>query len=204
MSPTSKPGQIDENAIVNLLASDSARHDFVHRLMGTVGPEGRAWLINRLFGPSEVEAPGNMSFANSIGARQGNLAERQALEIASLVRFFEYRKALLANSIPATRLADMLGVSRQTIHDRVKNGQLLGVMDNNALKFPEWQFDPQGPNGVVEGLVEVIAVLDCNVFAKISWLSSSNSVFEGLRPIDALKKGAMADVVREARSVGVA
>lgn len=202
MSPTSRPAQSEEKALVDLLQTEDGRSAFAHRLLETLGSEGRAYLFDRVFGPAAVESQGNVAFATLIAARQYNTPERQALEIASLMRFFEYRKMLLSNALPATKVAEMLGVSRQTIHDRLKSGHLLGVMDNNALKFPEWQFDPQGPNGVVDGLTDVTAALACNVFAKISWLSSSNAVFAGLRPIDALKRGQVADVVREARSVG--
>lgn len=197
-----RQAQSGEMAFVELLKTEDGRATFVHRLLDSLGPEGRAHLFDRVLGPSTVENPGNLAFATLIGARQYSKPERQALEIASLIKFFEYRKTLLGNALPATKVADMLGVSRQTIHDRLKSGHLLGVMDNNVLKFPEWQFDPEGPNGVVNGLTEVTAALACNVFAKISWLSSPNPVFAGLRPIDALKKGKVAEVVREARSVG--
>jgi hypothetical protein len=204
MCPTPRPAELEEKAIVELLKTDDGREAFVHRLLDTLGPEGRAWLADRILGNAAVEVQENAAFAPLIGARQYGAAERRALEVASLMRFFEYRKSLLSRAIPATKVAEMLGVSRQTIHDRMKSGHLLGVMDNNALKFPDWQFDPEGPNGVVDGLTEVTAALACNVFAKISWLSSPNPVFAGLRPIDVLKKGQIREVVHEARSVGVA
>lgn len=195
--------QTDEQKISELLVTDEGRNQFVHTLLDSLGPEGRAWLQKRVLGTPETEDAGNSSFAALIGARQGTPAQIKALEIASLIKFFEYRKALLASAIPATKLAEMLGVSRQTIHDRLKNGQLLGVMDNNALRFPSWQFDPQGPNGIVDGLIEVVEALDGNIFAKISWLSSPSPIFDGASPIDVLKNGGVADVVREARAVGV-
>ena len=85
-----------------------------------------------------------------------------------------------------------------------KAGLLLGILDNNLWKFPEWQFDPEGPNGVVKGLPEVLDTLKCGTFAKISWLAGPNAVFDGLRPIDALKMGRIDEVIHEADGRGSA
>jgi hypothetical protein len=194
-----------EEAAMQLLNTSDGPKKFVHQLLETLGPEGRDWLALRVLGTNTAEDPqGNTAFAHTIGAPEYDQSRAKALELASLINYFEYRKSLLSNSLTAPMVADMLGVSRQTINERMKQGQLLGVLDNNVSKFPEWQFDPEGPNGVVAGLNEVLAALSGNVFSKISWLSSPNGVFGGRRPIDALKQGKKIDVVHEARSVGVA
>lgn len=195
--------EIEQKAL-ELLRNDEVMRAYIHQLMDTLGPDGKNWLSLRILdAPAATERTGNQQFAALIGARQNSCVDQKALELASLVKFFEYRKSLLSTSIPATTVADMLGVARQTVHDRVRNGQLLGILDNNVLKFPEWQFDPQGPNGVVEGLSEVVASLSCGTFAKISWLSAPNAIFAGLRPIDVLKNGRKSDVLHEAQAVGV-
>ena len=200
--PSNKPLQVEELAH-KLLQNDSATHEFIRCLLENLGPEGQQWVNDRILRPTPA-SQGNMAFANLISARQVGALEQQAMELAALINFFNYRKNLLSGSIPATKAAEMLGVSRTTIHERIRSGQLLGIVDNNVMKMPTWQFDAQGPNGAVHGLAEVLEALSCNVLAKISWLSSSNAIFGNQRPIDALKNGHLEEVIHEARAVEVA
>jgi len=127
--------------------------------------------------------------------------ERLKLELDSLVESFKYRRTLLKDSISASDVAHMLGVSRQTPHDRVKAQTLLAVMDNGVLKFPLWQFNPEGSNGVIEGLPEVLKALTGSDFSKLSWLVRMNP-FLGFTPIEALQRGLKAQVIEGALAVG--
>jgi hypothetical protein len=183
-----------------LLQTDGAPHKFIFCLLENLGPEGQQWVNDSILRPTHA-SQGNMAFANLIGARQVSPLEQQALELATLINSFNYRRNLLSSSMPATKAAEMLGVSRTTIHERIRNGQLLGILDNSVMKMPMWQFDAQGPNGAVAGLAEVLEALPCNVLPKISWMSSSSAVFGNQRPIDALKGGQLEEVIREARAV---
>jgi hypothetical protein len=47
---------------------------------------------------------------------------------------------------------------------------LLGVRDQGQWRFPLWQFDPDGHDGVVDGLPAVLAVLAVSDLAKVRWL----------------------------------
>jgi hypothetical protein len=192
--------KVEEN-ILELLREKEGQRLFVHLLLE--GPNQQAMTVLAERFRAATESKEDRKFAKRIGVRDYASEERRVLEIASLMRYFDYRKRLLANAIPASRVAEMLGTSRQTPHDRVKSRLLLGILDNNVLKFPEWQFDPEGPNGVVNGLLEVLGAMKCGTFAQISWLASPNTVFDGLRPIDALKMGRIDEVVHEATAVGV-
>ena len=91
---------------------------------------------------------------------------------------------------------------RQTPHDRVKAGTLLGILDRGALRFPAWQFDPEGEDGVVPGLSDVLRSLSLSPFGKASWLSRPNPYLEGRTPAEAMKAGEAAAVRRLALSVG--
>ncbi len=82
-------------------------------------------------------------------ARAYGSDERVALRFETLVRSFARREELLQDSLTAPEVAKLLHVSRQTPHDRIENGRLLAVFDRGALRFPTWQFDPDGPDGVV-------------------------------------------------------
>lgn len=199
MCASQHPTHVQEMA-QKLLQDKSAVPEFIQYLLENLGPEGQQWVTDRVLQPTRP-AQGDMSFANLIGARQVDSGQQQAMELAALTNFFNYRKKLLSDAIAATKAAEILGVSRTTIHERIRSGQLLGVLDNNIMKMPTWQFHAEGPNGAVEGLDEVLAALTCNVLAKISWMSSPNPIFSNLRPIEALKNGQVDEVVREARAV---
>lgn len=78
---------------------------------------------------------------------------------------------------------------------------MLAVLDGGSLRFPSWQFDPSGPNGVIEGLPEVLRALRTKPFVKLSWLVRTNQMFDRKTPVELLKKGETERVVRAARAV---
>ena len=55
-------------------------------------------------------------------------------------------------------------------HHRLKAGTLLGILDQGKWCFPLWQFDAEGPNGVIISL------------AKARWLQKPHPVFGGSTP----------------------
>jgi hypothetical protein len=128
--------------------------------------------------------------------------ERIDLEIRALSEYFTFRRQLLEGSLTSSQVADMLGTSRQTPHDRMKSGSLLAVLDRGVWRFPAWQFDPSGPDGVIPGLPNVIRTLKLSPLAKMSWLQRANPVLDGLTPLDALTRGEIERVLEEARGVG--
>src|SRR5690349_13699588 len=77
--------------------------------------------------------------------------EEQALvAFRSLLQLFEARRALLEeDTITAPQVAELLGVSRQTPLNRLRDKTLLAVLDRGAWRFPLWQFDAEGPDGVL-------------------------------------------------------
>jgi hypothetical protein len=129
--------------------------------------------------------------------------ERAALELATLLRSFRRRRELLAGSLTAPQVAQLLGTSRQTPHDRFRSGSLLAVLDRGALRFPAWQFDPAGPDGVIAGLPDVLRALQVSPLAKASWFVRPNPYLEGNTPLEALKRGEVERVVGIAQAVGV-
>lgn len=129
--------------------------------------------------------------------------EQAAHKYTVLLRSFLRRRGLLADSLSSTQVAALLGTSRQTPHDRVHTNTLLAVHDGGALRFPIWQFDPDGPNGVVDGLPEVLQALKVSPLAKVSWLMRPNPALEGRTPLDGVKSGEVKRIVQLARAVGV-
>ena len=148
--------------------------------------------------PSEEDV-----FVEALAGRSFSDEERVKLELDSLLKYFQWRRQLLKGALTSSQVAQLLGTSRQTPHDRVKAQTLLGISDNGALRFPSWQFDPEGPDGVIEGLPDALKTLQVSDLAKLSWLVRSNPFLEGLTPLQALKQGQKERVVQEALGVGI-
>jgi hypothetical protein len=143
------------------------------------------------------------SLIEDLTYRSYSEAEKIKLEMDSLYNYFQRRRELLHNSLTTSQVAQLLGTSRQTPHDRVKNKTLLAVRDNGVLRFPAWQFEPEGPDGVIDGLPEVLKSLSISSdFAKLNWFMRPNSVLDGLTPVQALKQGLKTRVIEEAMGVG--
>jgi len=137
------------------------------------------------------------------GGRTWSQAEKAELEIKTLASYFVKRRELLENTITVNQVAELLGTSRQTPHDRMKSQTLLGILDKGAYRFPIWQFDPEGPDGVIDGLPQVLKALEIPDFSKLNWLMRPNPYLDGLTPIAALKIGEKERVIEEAAAVGI-
>ena len=145
------------------------------------------------------------TIANTIAQKTYTPQETRDLELVNLMNSFSLRGELLKNTISTTKVTQLLGCSsRQTPLDRVKNQSLIAVKDSGQWKYPLWQFDAEGTDGVVEGLPEVIKTLQVSNLAKMSWLTSTNAVFESRTPIQMLKQGKLQQVINEAVGVGLA
>jgi len=137
------------------------------------------------------------------GGRIYTSSERTELEFTVLKRSFERRHELLEGAITAPKVAKLIGVSRQTPHDRLEKGTLLAVMDQGKPMFPLWQFDPAGPDSVVEGLPAVIQALNARPLGKVSWLTRANAYLDDKTPLETLKQGEKDRVMKLAEAVGV-
>jgi hypothetical protein len=125
------------------------------------------------------------------------------LEMETLSRHFHHRRQLLDQSFSASQVAQLLGTSRQTPHDRASSQTLLAIKENGKLCFPAWQFDPAGPDGVINGLPAVLKALEMSDYGKLNWLTRANPYLEGITPIQALKAGQKELILNEASTAGV-
>lgn len=128
--------------------------------------------------------------------------EQAHLELQAQRHAFARRRQLLFGALTAAQVADLLGTRRQTPHDRVRSKTLLGVEENGRWLFPCWQFDANGPNGVVDGLPDALKALDLSSLGKVSWLTTPSPYLEGRTPLQALKDGEKERVLDQARAVG--
>jgi len=145
--------------------------------------------------------PTAAALAESIAGRTFTRQERIQLEMETLSRHFQHRRQLLDSSLSASQVAQLLGTSRQTPHDRVSSQTLLAIKDNGKLCFPAWQFDPSGSDGAIEGLPAVLKALAISDYAKLNWLTRANPYLEDTTPIQALKAGQKERVLAEAAAV---
>lgn len=135
------------------------------------------------------------------GRARLKLGERAALSRQTLLRAFARRREILADSYSATEVGSLLGTTRQTAHDRFRARKLLAAMDGGQWRFPAWQFDPAGPDGLVDGLPAVLEALDIpSDLARIAWFLTSRMTLGGATALEALRSGAMDDVIAEARA----
>ncbi|MEO0854111.1 MAG: hypothetical protein AAFY15_11525, partial [Cyanobacteria bacterium J06648_11] len=140
--------------------------------------------------------------ADSLAGKTYSRQERLELEMETLARHFARRRELLEGALTAPDVARLLGTSRQTPHDRLRSQSLLAIKHNGKLMFPRWQFDPAGPDGVIDGLPEVLKALRLSDYSKLTWLARPNPYFESRTPVELLRQGERERVVREAAAVG--
>jgi hypothetical protein len=147
---------------------------------------------------------GKAGLVRRLASRELSQADRVDLEQWALIDHFRHREQLLQGALSAPEVAQRLGITRQAAYDRAKRGSLLAVMDRGALRFPGWQFDPEGDNGVVPGLPRVARALRVPPLGKISWMVRPNAYLGGVIPLDRLRAGQVEEVVDLARGVELA
>ena len=154
--------------------------------------------------PKKV-SPEERKLAKKIAGKDYSSGRLLELQLANLERYYQRRRELLADSITSSKVAELLGCeNRSTVRDRRLANRILGLKEKGVYKYPIWQFDPEGDDGVIDGLTEVLAALDVSDFTKLNWLCKPHLAFEKKTPIEMLKQGEIKAVVIEARAVGVA
>src|SRR5262249_25074527 len=124
------------------------------------------------------------------GAPRTPAGEQAQIAFRSLLQFFAARREALssADTLTAPPVAQLLGVSRQPPLNRVREGTILGILDRGAWRFPNWQFDPKGPDGVLPGLPAVLKTLEPQqAFAKMIFLQRPSPTFDNQTPIELLR-----------------
>jgi DNA-directed RNA polymerase specialized sigma24 family protein len=120
-------------------------------------------------------------------------------------RFAELRGALLESAkggLSLTDAAELLGVSRQAVHKRIKNGSVLGIMDGPTLVLPRAQFvDRNGKLEVVSGLPELLKLFgSAGEWSALQFLVGPDPNLAGKKPLDVLADGRVEDVLAAARA----
>ena len=158
-------------------------------------------LMPKVVSPQERELAKKIAGKDYVEPSASRLLE---LQLGNLERYYQRRRELLADSITSSKVAELLGCeNRSTVRDRRLAKRILGIKDKGVYKYPLWQFDPEGDDGVIDGFPEVLAALDVSDFVKLNWLMKPHLAMNGKTPVEILKQGEIEAVVVEARAVGV-
>ncbi|HEX4458066.1 MAG TPA: hypothetical protein VIA18_08850 [Polyangia bacterium] len=123
---------------------------------------------------------------------------------AARTRGVQARQQLLnadGGSVSGAKAAEVLGLSRQAIDKRRKQGSILAVkLGKRGYIYPAWQFSDRG---VLPGLSEVLqALAGHSDWAKLRFFLSPNSALNDARPLELLRRDDVAPVLRAARLSG--
>jgi hypothetical protein len=97
---------------------------------------------------------------------------------------------------------EILGLkSRQAVQQRRARGTLLGLpLGGSSYLYPVWQFDG---HAVIRGLPATLAALNrLDAWGQAAYLLAGEPRLNGLRPLDALRAGRIAEVVQAATLYG--
>jgi hypothetical protein len=111
----------------------------------------------------------------------------------------EEAKQAEGGHISADQAARMLDISKTSVLERFKKGQLLGWREarQRAVRFPVWQFEG---GEILGGLPEVLAILSqapqIDDWGRVMFFLNRRNSLGGKRPLDALREGNAALVER--------
>jgi hypothetical protein len=72
--------------------------------------------------------------------------------VADLTEQFAQRRDLAANSIGREAAAELLGISPQSVTDKLESRKLVGIKVGREWRLPRWQFDPDNTTGALPDL----------------------------------------------------
>ncbi|RMH19668.1 MAG: hypothetical protein D6696_10000 [Acidobacteria bacterium] len=130
-------------------------------------------------------------------------AEDRPLLLAQL-RGQQARLALLeleGGTVPATRVAEILGISRQAVNKRRQAGKLLALpLGRHGFAYPVWQL---AASGVLPGLEAVLERLrDHDPWMQARFFLRPNPRLGGATPLAVLRRGDVEAVLEAAAAYG--
>lgn len=132
--------------------------------------------------------------------------ETMAAWTRNLMRVFEDRARLMEESLPSDAVRVGLGISRQRLHQMVKEGALVAVLvqDRRSSYYPSWQFTGEGT--LVAGLERVIAAareIEMDAETLHFFMAEPNDRLGHEPPANLLARGDVDQIVNGLRSTGL-
>lgn len=122
---------------------------------------------------------------------------------AAFLRGAETKRALLraeGGVLSAPQLAGHLGITPQGLGKRRERNQVFWLETGGGYVYPAFQV---GPAGLLPGIREVLdAFEETDPWARANFMLTGDARLGGRRPIDVLRDGDVAAVVRAARGYG--
>ena len=173
--------------MLNALA-DAMPHMSPHAAGDAVGEESGYNVLLRILEQPEVLAA---------------LHEQNPLAPA-FVRGLRGREELLqaeGGAISANEAATLLGVTRQSVDNRRRANQLIGLsLGRRGYVYPLWQFTQ---DGTLTGLTDVLAALQrFSPWMQAQFMTTGDARLGGVTPIQALQEGRVQDVLKAAEVFG--
>jgi len=112
------------------------------------------------------------------------------------------RARLLADCISASQAGEITNRSRQAVERQRRQGRVVALRAGRQWRYPQWQFDIDGPGGLVAGLDAVVRKLHLSPYGTALWLATPKSELDGKAPIAALHERQTDRVVRLAEEEG--
>lgn len=131
-------------------------------------------------------------------------AERAEAEMANLVKAFVTRRAVIDASVSRADVADLLGVSEQSITKQILGDRIVGVKDKGRWAIPSWQLDAGSEDGLLPGIRELARVFPGGPVALSLWVLRPNVEFGDERPRDILAANRVDEVIQAVKGMTAA
>ncbi len=112
------------------------------------------------------------------------------------------RNRLLRDCVSAEEAGRLTGRSRQAVEKQRRAGRMVALRQGRQWRYPVWQFDADGRNGLVPGLSEVLDQLHLSPAGAALWLTTPKPELDGTAPIQVLTNRETRRVVDLARQQG--
>ncbi len=225
MSKTDEPYPMPESEI-SFVAETAARYDVSHRqlqralwVVGHLIPEELA-LLDELSHLQELDPERRRSLARGLRgaveeyrARPADdpfaevdepLTEEEAVAAVlwADLEVKEHRALLLRESVSAAEAGRLTGRSRQAVERQRRDGRILALRVGRQWRYPAWQFDADGPGGLVPFFSEVVAHLFLSPAGAAAWLTTPRPELGDDTPLSRLKRRDAEPVLRLAEQLG--
>ncbi len=114
----------------------------------------------------------------------------------------ENRARLLRESVSAAEAGRLTGRSRQAVERQRRDGRILALRVGRQWRYPAWQFDTDGPGGLIPCLSEAVALLFRSPAGAAAWLTVPRPELDGDTPLSRLKRRDAEPVLRLAEQLG--
>ncbi len=103
--------------------------------------------------------------------------------------------------LSSTQVASLLGITRQAVDKRRRNGQLIGLpTGKNRFAYPAWQFTTGETLPGLETVLQHLQVRD--PWMQTAFMLNGNLRLDGMSPLEALRQGKLEEVVFAAPAYG--